>query len=458
MTDFDVVVVGGRVAGSPLATLLAREGARVAVVERATFPSDTLSTHIFQAVGVNFLRRLGVLDDVLAAGAEPMTHIDLRRGSFSVQAPYPRRPGDIAGNLSIRRATLDALLADAAADAGADVMMATTLTELLHEDGRVAGVRVKAGGIQQDITARLVVGADGRNSTVGKLTGARKYHVVPSERFAYWAFFEGATPPTEATSIYHLWDGRCVIAGPSDGGLYQVVLVPDNSFLPAFRADREAAFMDHARASAPVAAALEGATRVGKIHGIIKWESFFRESAGAGWVLVGDAGQFKDPTPGQGMTDAFRQSAALAPRILQGLAGSDADLDGAMAEWAQWRDDDAFEHHWLSCDTGVAGPGPAAVPEIMRRAEQKGYLDEFFDLFQHRTLPSKVATPGRLLASTVALAAKRGADRRRLAREFRDLVASELGRQKLRRSPVYVDPVKHADAGETEVEPAGVTA
>lgn len=96
-----------------------------------------------------------------------------------------------------------------------------------------------------------------------------------------------------------------VIACPADSGLYGVILIPEGRLLPQFRADLERAFMDHALACAPVADKLTGARRVGKLQGIVRWESFFRESAGPGWALVGDAGQFKDPTLGQGMTDAF---------------------------------------------------------------------------------------------------------------------------------------------------------
>lgn len=438
-TDFDVVVVGARCAGSPLATLLAREGVRVGVIDQATFPSDTLSTHIFQAPGINLLQRLGVLDDVLASGAELMGRYDYRRGDFTSQGRFPSRPGDAGQQLSVRRIVLDALLVEKAADAGAEVMTATKLVGLEHADGRVSGVRVTSDGEERVITARLVVGADGRTSTLAKLTGSRKYHVVPSERFAYWGFFEGATPPADPTTVFHMWDGRCVIAGNSDAGLYQVILVPDARYLPEFKADRQAAFLDHARACAPVAEAIEGATLAGKLQGILRFDSFFRESAGDGWVLVGDAGQFKDPTPGQGMTDAFRQSAALAPAVVRGLDGSDAELDDAMRDWAKWRDDDAFEHYWLCCDTGASGDGPAALPEMMRRAERRGDLGDFLNLFQHRTTPSKVATPGRLVASTAALARKPGADRRQLLREFRGLIGTEMHRQQLRRKPVYVD-------------------
>src|SRR3954451_11654749 len=449
--NFDVIVVGARCAGSPLAALLARQGVRVAVVERATFPRDTLSTHVFQAPGINLLARLGVLDRVRATGAECIRYLDFRQNDFETKVEFPRRPGDAGESMSVRRFLLDPILADAAAEAGAEVMMGTNVTGLVRPNGRVTGVRVTSRGTERELSARLVVGADGRNSTVAKLTGARKYHVVPSERFAYWGFFEGVDPGPDPALLFHHWDGRVVIACPADSGLYQVILVPDNRFLPDFRADLERAFMEHATAAAPVAETIAGAKRVGKLLGIVRFESFFRESAGPGWALVGDAGQFKDPTPGQGMTDAFRQAAALAPAITGAIRGSDAQIDAAVAAWAQWRDRDAFEHHWLCCDLGAAQWPPAVITEMMRRLEGRPEFDGVVDIFQHRALPSRVFTSARLLSGTASLMARPGSDRRTVLREVRELVATDAQRKRLRRRPEFVDPADHTDAGETEV-------
>jgi 2-polyprenyl-6-methoxyphenol hydroxylase-like FAD-dependent oxidoreductase len=448
--SFDVVVVGARCAGSTLATLLAREGLRVGVVERATFPRDTLSSHLFQAPGINVLGRLGVLDRVRDTGASCIREMDFRQNQFAKKTSYPMRPGDAGGFMSVRRFQLDPILADAAAAAGAEVMMATNVTSLVG-DGRVSGVRVMSGGVERVLSARLVVGADGRNSTIAKLTGAPKYHVVPSERFAYWGFFEGVTNGAEPEVVYHHWDGRVVIGCPSDGGLYQVIVAPAAGFMPDFRADLEGAFMDHARACMPVAEKLDGARRVGKLLGIVRWESFFRESAGRGWVLVGDAGQFKDPTAGQGMADAFRQAAALAPAIAGAIESSDAELDAAVAAWAGWRDRDAFEHHFLACDYGAAGNMPKVISEIIGRLDRRGELGEVIDVFQHRAMPSRVITPPLLLSTAGAMMMRPGSNRREVVREVRELVASDIGRKRLRRRPVFVDPTAHADAGETEV-------
>jgi flavin-dependent dehydrogenase len=448
--SFDVIVVGARCAGSTLATLLAREGLRVGVVERATFPRDTLSSHLFQAPGINVLGRLGVLDRVRDTGASCIRELDFRQNQFAKKTSHSMRPGDAGGFMSVRRFHLDPILAEAAATAGAEVMTGTKVVGLVGE-GRVSGVRVMSGGAERVLSARLVVGADGRNSTIAKLTGSRKYHVVPSERFAYWGFFEGVTNGSEPEVVYHHWDGRVVIGCPSDGGLYQVIVAPAASFQPDFRADLEGAFMDHARACTPVAQKLEGAQRVGKLLGIVRWESYFRESAGNGWVLVGDAGQFKDPTAGQGMADAFRQAAALAPAIAGANGSSDAELDASVATWARWRDRDAFEHHFLASDYGAAGNMPKVLSEIMGRFDRRGKLDEVIDIFQHRAMPSRVITPPLLLSVAGAMLMRPGSDRREVVREVRELVASDLGRKRLRRHPAYVDPTAHADAGETEV-------
>ncbi len=353
--------------------------------------------------------------------------------------------------MSVRRFILDPLLAEAAAEAGAEVMMASTVSGLLRGDGRVSGVRVRAGGNERELSARLVVGADGRNSTVAKLTGSRKYHVVPSQRFFYWGFFENAHLGPEPEVVLHHWDGKLALGCPTDSGLYQVIVGLEMASLPEFRADLEGAFVTHARSCAPIAESIAGARRVGKLFGIVRFESFFREAAGPGWVLVGDAGHFKDPSGAQGMTDAFRQADALAPVIAGALVGSDADMDAATAAWSAWRDRDAFGHHWFSCDLGAAGATPVVLTEIMRGMDRRGQFDAFIDILEHRATPSKVLTPARLLSATARMLARRGRDRRAVLREIAELLRTDARRRRQRRHPVFVDPIAHADAGETEV-------
>jgi flavin-dependent dehydrogenase len=428
---FDVIIVGARCAGSPLAALLALRGLRVAVLERATFPRDTLSTHVFQAQALAFLERLGVTEKVRATGAPCLGFADLRIEDLEFHAPFPQRPGDFGGTRSVRRFVLDPILAEAALDAGAEVRMGATVTSLLTEGARVTGVRVMQDRAESTLQARLVVGADGRNSTVASGVGARKYNLTPNQRFAYWSFFEGAEPGAEPAFVLHRWGERFVIGVPSDSGLYQVVVMPELHELPRYREDLEGSYIEHARSCRPVAEALSGARRVGKFFGMLRWQGYFREASGAGWVLVGDAGHFKDPAAGQGIGDAFRQGEALVPAIVRGLEGSDQVLDRALAEWARWRDWDAIGHYWLATDIGRAGKPPAALPEIGKRLLAQGELGPLIDLFSHRGRTSQVFTPPRVLAAMGRVLAQPGCDRRALLGEIRALAAENARRQRL---------------------------
>ncbi len=452
MESYDCVIAGARCAGSPLAALLARRGVRVAVVEQATFPRDTLSTHFINAQALAFLDRLGVMEKIRATGAPLVGRFDARQEDLEYSTQIPQQPGDVGGVASVRRTLLDPILAQAATEAGADLRMATKVTGLVEDQGRVRGVRVAHNGSETTLKARLVVGADGRNSTIASLVGARKYNLTPNERFAYWSFFEGADPGSDPALIFHQWGDRTVAAMPADGGLYQVAVIPDLSELPRFRKDLESSFMEHALSCQPVAAALSGARRVGKFFGMLHWEGFFREATGPGWVLAGDAGHFKDPTPGQGIQDAFRQVDALAPAIAGALDDSAGDIDSALQAWGRWRDWDAAEHYWLATDMGKAGPVPTVLPEMQRRLLGQGKIDIVTDLFTHRSRPSHVITPPRLLGATGRLLARPGCERRKLLREVGTLIAEDIRRKRLNRRPMYATAGTALDAGPTEVD------
>ena len=145
-----------------------------------------------------------------------------------------------------------------------------------------------------------------------------------------------------------------------------------------------------------MAEALSGAQRVGKIFGMLRWQGFFRDASGAGWVLLGDAGHFKDPAAGQGIGDAFRQGEALVRAIVRGLEGSDRALDQELVKWGRWRNEDAIGHYWLATDIGGAGKAPTALPEVGKRLLARGELAPLIDLFSHRGKPAQVLTPRHL--------------------------------------------------------------
>ncbi len=243
-----------------------------------------------------------------------------------------------------------------------------------------------------------------------------------------------------------------VAAIPADSGLYQVLALPELSELPRFRQSLEENYLEYVRRCDSVAHALSDARRVGKLFGILRWEGFFREATGPGWVLADDVGHFKDPAPGQGIQDAFRQVEFLVPAILGAINRSPSALDEALAGWARWRDEDAGEHYWLATDLGKAGLAPAVLPEIAQRLYERGKLDSFLDLFNHRSVPSKVVTPPMLAVATARLLARGGCDRRALLGEVGALIAEEVRRKRLARHPHYIPLETSVDADPTEVK------
>ncbi|HEY3758122.1 MAG TPA: FAD-dependent oxidoreductase [Solirubrobacteraceae bacterium] len=434
---YDVVVVGARCAGAPLAALLARVGARVAVVERASFPSDTLSSHLFEADALAFLDRLGLIDALRATAAPLVGWTDTRVEDLRLSMALPQRPADVGGMASVRRSLLDPLLAGAAQESGAELYTATEVTALLEERGRVAGVCVKDADGERELRARLVVGADGRHSTVAKLCRARRYNVTPNQRLLYWAFFEAADAGTRPTFLTHRWDERFILGIPADSGLYQVLLWPEMAELEAFRADPAAAFIAHARTCEPIAQALADARQVGKVLGAVRWEGFFREASGPGWVLSGDAGHFKSPSPGRGIGDAFLQADSLAATILGALDRSDGELDAQLVRWGRRRDREFAEHYWLAYDFEEPGTVPAVLVEILRGLEKQGNAGLFFEVLNHRLRPSQLLTPPRVAAATARLLASGRVERGAFLRKLGALGGQDMRRRLHNRRPVY---------------------
>src|SRR5262249_26873225 len=173
MTTHDVVVAGGRVAGASTALLLARAGARVALVERGSPERDTVSTHALMRAGVLQLARWGVLDRVVAAGTPPVGH------TAFVYPDGERVPVSIRGTHGVealyapRRTLLDPLLLGLAEEAGVDVLRHTDVVGLTRAPGgRVTGVAIRGGTGEARLSADLVVGADGLRSTVAGDVGA----------------------------------------------------------------------------------------------------------------------------------------------------------------------------------------------------------------------------------------------------------------------------------------------
>jgi menaquinone-9 beta-reductase len=385
---FDVVVVGARCAGSPLATMLSRRGFNVCLLDRAQFPSETPSTHVIQPCGVQMLDRLGALNAILAAGAVPLDRLTMLNDDVRIEMTTDRTFDWPA--LCVRRVTLDALLVDAAREAGADVRTESRVTRLVMDGGRVAGVETDAGPIH----AQLVVGADGRHSTVASLVRASEYHVSPPGRMAAWAYFEGV-----AHREGRMWLGRvgelAYLAGPTDGDLYMAAITTSFANQAEFHADRDANFTAGIRAWPELADVVIGGRRVGPIRMLTKWHGYFRQAAGPGWVLLGDAGHFKDPTPGQGISDAFRQAEQLAQAIADGHG--DTSIDASIQRWWRWRDKDAYAMYWFASDMGAPGVSSPLNTHLFRdMADDPEAIRMLLRVLNREASPSEFLTTSRL--------------------------------------------------------------
>ena len=319
---YDVVVVGSRVAGASTALLLARGGARVALVERAAYGTDTVSTHALMRAGVHQLHRWGLLDEIVATGVPAV-----RRTTFHYSDGEPvevaiRSSAGVAALYAPRRHVLDRILVDAAGAAGVDVRHEAIVTALLRDNtGRVAGVRAAdRAGRAFDVPAMITVGADGIRSIVADGAGSavvRRGRSCSAMLYRYYADL----PATGYEWAY----GHRAAAGfiPTNEGRTGVFVGTTPCRLRALRRDgTERAFATLLAAAAPrLAERIASAAPDSRVHGWAGATGFMRRAWGPGWALVGDAGYFKDPITTHGMTDALRDAELLADAILEALAG-----------------------------------------------------------------------------------------------------------------------------------------
>ena len=352
---YDAIVVGARCAGSPTAMLLARAGHRVLLVDRAGFPSDTLSTHYIHQPGVARLRRWGLLDRVVATGCPPARRMTFDVGPFALTgAPAPADGADAA--YAPRRYLLDQILLEAASAAGAEVRERFSVGELLFEDGRVSGIRGReAGGATVTERAAIVVGADGMRSRVARAVGAPTYHERPGRTCAYYTYWSGV--PVDGAELYPR-DGRMVIAGPTNDGRTIVTAFWPRAEFHRVRADIERSFLEAVALAPSLAERLRAGRRAERFYGTGELPFFFRRPFGPGWALVGDAGYHKDPLTAQGIGDAFRDAELLAGAIADGFGGR-RPLDDALADYERRRNEAALPLYDFTHElAGLEPPAP----------------------------------------------------------------------------------------------------
>jgi 2-polyprenyl-6-methoxyphenol hydroxylase-like FAD-dependent oxidoreductase len=401
-TEFDAIVVGARCAGAPTAMLLARTGYRVLVVDRASFPSDTVSTHVIHTTGVAALRRWGVLDEVVATGCPPIDRYSFDFGPFTI-AGTPRPEAGSSTGYAPRRTVLDKILVEAAARAGAEVRERFTVEEVVLEEGRVVGIRGHGEGGRSVVErARVVVGADGRSSLVAKTVQPEQYNDKPMLLWGYYSYWSNLPVSGFETVVR---PDRGWGAAPTNDGLTMLVVGWPHAEAEAYKSDVEANFLATLDLAPEFAERVRGAKREARYTAAV-CPNFFRKPYGPGWALVGDAGYTKDPLTAQGISDAFRDAERCTSALHQTLSG-DRPYDEAMAAYHQVRDEHALPIYELTTELATLAPPTPEMQELLGAVHgNPDSMDSFVSLVAGTVSPVEFFDPaniGRIMSAAVAV-------------------------------------------------------
>lgn len=353
---YDAIVIGARCAGSPTAMLLARRGHRVLLIDRAKFPSDTVSTHLVKPRGMAYLRKWGVLEQLRAAGTQIRRQFCFTREAIGLTgAPDPAALGrclqrehawddDDLRDLPvewacIRRRVLDKILVDAAGSAGVEIREGLIVEDLLTDaTGRVVGVRGRTEqGTRVEERARVVIGADGRHSLVARSTKAPVISARPRCTFTVYSYFSGVDVDAFRPPV-HLRGRLGVGFAPTHAGLALVSVWGPREWFDRFRPDLEENLLRTIGYCYPQ---LEDAVRSTgrrehRFAGSLDQANVLRQGSGPGWLLVGDAGCHVDQCTAIGITLAFRDAELAAAAVHDGLAGA-ITMDAALAAYEERR-------------------------------------------------------------------------------------------------------------------------
>jgi flavin-dependent dehydrogenase len=401
--QYDAIVVGARCAGSPTAMLLARKGYKVLVVDRATFPSDTISTHLIHPPGVAALDRWSLLDRVAATGCPPLHTYEFDFGPVKISGSPGTDEHPVA--YAPRRTVLDKILVDGADEAGAEVREGFTVEEVVTEDGRVVGIRGH-GKDGKTVTERstVLVGADGRHSRIAADVRAEQYNEASPILCGYYTYWSGF-PSHGAFEVFNRPERGWAVM-PTNDDLTLVVAGWPIAEFEANKRDVEGNYLKMFELVPEFAERIRGATREARFVGT-NVENYFRKPFGPGWALVGDAGYNKDFITAQGITDAFRD-AELCTTALDEAFSQARSFDDAMSDYQRTRDEHVLPTFELTKQIATLEPPPAELQQVLGAVRGNQEAMDGFARMQAGTIsPAQFFAPeniGRIMAAAGARA------------------------------------------------------
>ena len=386
-TTYDAIVVGARCAGAPTAMLLARRGHRVLLVDRARFPSDTVSTHLIHPPGLAALDRWGLLSRVTADDLPEITTYSFDLGPVTL-AGSPAGYG-FSGSYAPRRTVLDKILVDAASEAGVDVREGFSVDELVSggegADGTVTGIRGREHDRHQVTEhARVVIGADGAHSFVARTVGAASYAEKPKLQASYYTYWSGLG--FEHFEAF-LRPGRGFAGWPTNDGLTLLICSWPMREADAHHTDAEGAYLATIAMAPALAERTASATRVERLLGAAV-PNYFRTPYGPGWALVGDAGYLKDFITAQGIQDGFQDAELCAGAVDETLTGK-RPFDEAMRDYQEARDGRVREMYEFTADFANLDPPTPDMQQMFGAiAQRQETMDGFARVVAGVTAPS----------------------------------------------------------------------
>jgi 2-polyprenyl-6-methoxyphenol hydroxylase-like FAD-dependent oxidoreductase len=384
--SFDAIVIGARCAGSPTAMLLARAGHRVLLVDKASFPSDTMSTHMVHPPGIAALERWGLLERLVETGCPRVDTYSFDFGPLTI-AGSPQPIDGIAHGYCPRRTVLDKLLADAAAESGAELREEFVVDEILAAEGAVTGIRGhERNGASVTETARVVVGADGRHSLLAKTVQPEAYDERPSHLALYYAYWSDLPAAGFETTI-RAEQRRGWAAIPTHDDLTVIPFGWPVEEFHANRGDIEGNFFKAMELAPDFAERVGAATRESKFVGSAELPGYFRKPFGPGWALVGDAGYHKNPITAMGINDAFRDAELVAQAIDDDIAGR-RSYDEGMRAYQEVRDREAGPVYEFTDEFAQLQPPPPELQQLIGAMHGNQAAMDAFISVQAATLPA----------------------------------------------------------------------
>ncbi|OGN91023.1 MAG: hypothetical protein A2Y88_14040 [Chloroflexi bacterium RBG_13_48_10] len=364
--DYDVIIVGARVAGSSLATLLGQRGYRVLLLDKAHFPSDTLSTHFFRDHALKVFEQSGVLDEVKSA-APPLTMVWNYIDGQVFSEPVNTTDENLCYFLCLRRITLDWILAQRVShEPSVELRQGAQVKELIWQDEWVTGVRwSEADGIGE-ARALVVVGADGLYSTLTKSLKPAYESQFPVRRCMYYTYFQGIEPLDEASFAEHHFVGDSLTyVFPTDANLTLVALSLPISEFHSFKKEPLKRLRTHLDSLPLLAPRLHHAEMAAEVKGAGNIPCYQRVPYGPGWALVGDSQQVMDPWSGMGIDHATTHASFLADslhRFLSESAAWETAMSDYHAQARQWS-----EKTYRRTSTNAADLRPMTRAALLRR-------------------------------------------------------------------------------------------